>query len=302
METAIDAVRAFNRFFTRHVGAMDARFLGTDTNLAEARLLFEIARREPVAAASLQTILGIDRGYMSRMVARFEARGWIVRKAAARDDRSRPITLTKTGRTLAEDIDQRQRATVSQSVGSLSEMEQNDLVRSLTMARLLLDPAAGDGFTLRTARVGEVSLVASRQSILYAASHGWGHGLETLEAETTAAFLRTFDPDRERCWVAEIGGVMAGAVFLTNEGDGMGRLRLLHVEPFARRRGIGDALVRECVRFARETGYREVMLWTHSVLEPARRIYARTGFVCVETAIHDTFGEPLQGETWRIML
>ncbi len=95
---------------------------------------------------------------------------------------------------------------------------------------------------------------------------------------------------------------MAGAVFLTNEGDGMGRLRLLHVEPFARRRGIGDALVRECVRFARETGYREVMLWTHSVLEPARRIYARTGFVCVETAIHDTFGEPLQGETWRIML
>ncbi len=166
METAIDAVRAFNRFFTRHVGAMDARFLGTDTNLAEARLLFEIARREPVAAASLQTILGIDRGYMSRMVARFEARGWIVRKAAARDDRSRPITLTKTGRTLAEDIDQRQRATVSQSVGSLSEMEQNDLVRSLTMARLLLDPTAEDGFTLRTARVGEVSLVASRQSIL----------------------------------------------------------------------------------------------------------------------------------------
>jgi DNA-binding MarR family transcriptional regulator/GNAT superfamily N-acetyltransferase len=302
MDSTIDAIRSFNRFFTRHTGAMDARFLGTETNLAEARLLFEIGQRKPVVAADLQTLLGIDRGYMSRMVARFEQRGWIVRLPAKAGSRVRPIELTQEGRAVADEIDGRQRDAVIRALNGLNETDQAELAQALTKARLLLDPSASDVFTLRPARVGEISLVASRQAVLYAASHGWGHGLETLEAETTAAFLRNFDPAREACWVADIGGVMAGAVFLTDEGDGLGRLRLLHVEPFARRRGIGDALVRACIEFAREKGYRKVMLWTHSVLEDARRIYTRNGFECVGTEVHDTFGEPLQGETWRVML
>lgn len=302
MEHAIDSVRAFNRFFTRHVGAINARFLDTDTNLAEARLLYEIAQREPVAANILQDVLGIDRGYMSRMLARFEDREWIVRDRPATAGRIRPIRLTATGRAMAEEIDQRQRDAVAHTLKTLGVTEQHDLVQALTMARLLLDPSAEIGFTLRSARTGEVSLVASRQAILYAESHGWGRGFETLEAETTAAFLRNFKPGREHCWVADLGGVMAGAVFLTDEGDGLARLRLLHVETCARRRGIGDALVRECIGFARAKGYREIMLWTHSVLEPARRIYARNGFECVATEVHDTFGEPLQGETWRTAL
>jgi DNA-binding MarR family transcriptional regulator/GNAT superfamily N-acetyltransferase len=302
MDAAIESIRAFNRFFTRHVGAINSRFLDTDTNLAEARLLFEIAKREPVVANILQDVLGIDRGYMSRMIARLESRGWIVRDRSDTGRRVRPIRLTDSGRTIAKDIDSRQRDAVAGTLKALNSAEQRDLVQAMTMARLLLDPSADDSFFLRPARTGEVSLIASRQSILYAESHGWGRGLETLEAETTAAFLRDYKPEREHCWVADLGGVIAGAVFLTDEGEGLARLRLLHVEAFARRRGIGDALVGECIGFARDKGYREVMLWTHSVLEPARRIYARNGFECVSTEVHDTFGEPLQGETWRIML
>lgn len=302
MDHAIEAIRVFNRFFTRHVGAIDARFLDTDMNLPEARLLFEIARREPVSASALQSSLGLDRGYLSRSIARFEERGWITRSRADSDARLRPISLTSDGRAAFDLIDQRQRAAVAHDLSKLSSVEQADLVQALTKARLLLDPQAVAGYEIRTARTGEASQVAARQSVLYAASHGWGRELEILEAETTAAFLRDFKPGRERCWVAEIDGVMAGAVFLTDEGDGVARLRLLHVEPFARRRGIGDALVRECIGFAREKRYAQITLWTHTVLEAARRIYSRNGFELVSTEVHHTFGEAVQGETWRLTL
>lgn len=302
MDTAIEAIRTFNRFFTRHVGAIDARFLDTDANLPEARLLFEIARQEPVQANELQTGLGIDRGYLSRMIARFEDRGWITRDRLKADARTRSIRLTTEGRATFDNIDQRQRSAVAQDLTRLSAVEQDDLVQALTKARLLLDPGAVMEFVIRPARTGEVSQVAARQSILYAASHGWGRELETLEAETTATFLRRFNPGREQCWVADLAGVMAGAVFLTDEGNGVARLRLLHVEPFARRRGIGDALVHTCLGFAREKRYDQVTLWTHTVLSAARRIYAAYGFDCIATNTHHEFGRPVQGETWQLIL
>ncbi|WP_428391614.1 bifunctional helix-turn-helix transcriptional regulator/GNAT family N-acetyltransferase [Lichenicoccus sp.] len=302
MDDAIDSIRTFNRFFTHHVGAIDARFLDTDANLPEARLLFEIARHEPVMANALQSALGLDRGYLSRMIVRLEKRGWIKRCRTDADARGRPIHLTPPGRAAFNLIDLRQRTAVAQDLDRLSPIERIDLVECLTKARLLLGHGGGADFRIRPARTGEASQVAARQSILYAESHGWGRGLEILEAETTAAFLRDFKPDREQCWVADIEGVMAGAVFLTDEGRSRARLRLLHVEPFARRRGLGDALVRECIRFAREKEYAQITLWTHTVLDAARRLYARNGFSCISTELHHEFGQPVQGETWRLLL
>lgn len=303
MEDAdVTAVRRFNRFYTQTIGALDARFLGTDASLPEARLLFEIATREPVTASMLQDVLGMDAGYLSRMIARFQARGWVVRVVREDDARARDLRLTEAGRDAFAIVDERQRAAVSDLLDEVPGTSRRDLVEALTRARLLLDPASGGPFHIRPFRTGEPALIAARQSVLYAESHGWGRELEVIEGEVTAAFLRDFDPAREQCWVAEIDGVMAGAVFVTDEGDGLARLRLLHVEPFARRRGIGEALVARCVGFARETGYTALTLWTHTVLESARRIYAAQGFRCVETAVHDRFGVPLQGETWRLEL
>lgn len=303
MEDAdVTAVRRFNRFYTQTIGALDAHFLGTDASLLEARLLFEIATREPVTASVLQDVLGMDAGYLSRMIARFQARGWVVRVVRADDARARDLRLTETGRDAFAIIDERQRAAVSDLLDEVTGTSRRDLVEALTRARLLLDPASGGPFHIRPFRTGEPALIAARQSVLYAESHGWGRELEVIEGAVTAAFLRDFDPAREQCWVAEIDGVMAGAVFVTDEGDGLARLRLLHVEPFARRRGIGEALVARCVGFAREAGYTALTLWTHSVLQSARRIYAAQGFRCVEMAMHDRFGVPLQGETWRLEL
>ncbi|NIE80890.1 bifunctional helix-turn-helix transcriptional regulator/GNAT family N-acetyltransferase [Asaia sp. As-1742] len=303
MDHAIEAVRRFNRFYVQHVGALDAHFAGSDISLTEARLIFEIACLEhiqgtPVTAAALQHSLQIDRGQLSRMIGRLTRRNLIHRDCPEHDRRLRPITLTPGGREMLSGLEKRVQGAIRTTLAALDPLSRDDLVTSLTHARFLLAPSADASLTLRAPRPGEVSLIASRQSALYAQSHGWGHKLECLIAETASRFLSGFDPAREACWVADLDQVMAGAVFLTDEGDGVARLRLLHVEPFARRRGIGDALVQQCLAFAREKHYRRVILWTHTVLENARRLYARNGFSCVATAPHDLFGVPLQGEDW----
>lgn len=302
MNTAVDSIRSFNRFFTKYVGALDPRFLGTDLGLGEARLLYEIAHAEDLLASDLQSALDMDPAYVSRVLRRFEERGWIVRGREAGDGRRRPIAMTAAGRAAFDEMDARQRAEVTAALDRLGPAQQGELVGALTCARALLDTSAQRRFSLRTFRAGDMGLIAARQSILYREVYGWGPQIEVIEGEVTTNFLRDFKPGREQCWVAEVDGVMAGSVFITDEGEGLSRLRLLYVEPFARGLGIGDALVSTCLQFAREVGYREMTLWTHTVLESARRIYAGHGFRIVETHVHEDFGEPVQSETWRLDL
>lgn len=302
MDDALATVRAFNRFYTLFVGALDPDFLGTQMSLPEARVLFEIAHaREPVAA-DVQVALGMDAGYLSRLLARFQSRGWITRAPVEGDGRRRSIALTAAGREAFEILDGRQRAKVEAVLDGLTRYQQADLVASLKTARGLLAGPADRAFALRTFRAGDMGLIAARQSLLYRETYGWGAGIEVNIGEATAAFLKGFKPSREQCWVAEVDGVMAGSIFLTDDGGGLSRLRLLYVEPFARGLGIGDALVATCVAFARQAGYGAIWLWTHTILESARRIYAAHGFRITDVHMHEEFGEPIQGENWRLEL
>jgi len=299
MDRAITALRAFNRFHTRFAGALTAHYMDSDLSLTEARLLYEIANRAAALAADLQAELGLDAGYVSRILRRFQAKGWIER-GRGEDGRRRPISLTKAGRAAFDRLDARTRAEVAGRIESLSEGDLGTLVAALdTVTGLLSDREAP--WHIRAFRTGDLAMIAARQSILYA-PYGWGRPMEILQGEVTTAFLRDFKPGREQCWVAERAGLMAGSVLLVDAGGNVGQLRLLYVEPWARGLGIGQALVEECVRFAREAGYDKVRLWTHTILESARRIYEAAGFRITETAIHHEFGEPVQGETWELEL
>jgi len=302
METSIAAVRRFNRFFTRFVGALDADFLDTGVSLAEARIIFEIAHREPCGATEVQAALDLDAGFLSRVLRRFEERHWIERQPVDGDGRRRSILLTPAGRALFETIDSRQRGEVETVLTRLDEPRRARLVAALEAAQDLIEARDRPGFTLRPFRFGDMGLIASRQSVLYRELFGWKDGIEIYEGEITSAFLRNFKPGREQCWVAEVDGAMAGSIFLTDEGDGLSRLRQLYVEPHFQGRGIGDALVSTCIAFARSVGYARMTLWTHSVLASARRIYAKQGFHIVETREHNTFGPTLLGETWELVL
>lgn len=299
MDDAIVALRAFNRFTTRFAGALDAHYLDSDLSLTEARLLYEIARRDAPLASELQAELGLDAGYVSRILRRFQNKGWIER-GRGEDARRRPITLTAMGREAFVALDARSRAKVAPYVERLGVADRETLVTAMATVTSLL--GGGDApWHIRTFRAGDLALIASRQSILYEA-YGWGLPMEILQGEVTAAFLKNFKPGREQCWIAERAGLMAGAVFIVDAGDNVGQLRLLHVEPWARGLGIGSALVAECVKFARAAGYAKMRLWTHTVLISARRIYEAEGFRIVETAIHDEFGKPEQGEIWELEL
>ena len=301
MDTLVDSLRTFNRFFTRYVGALDPAFLGVDVSLAEARLLYEIAHADGIVATQLAGILDMDVGFVSRVLGRFEQRGWLKREEA-HADRSRPLSLTTQGRAIFREIDKRQVKKVSALLESLRPSQRADLAACLSCARLLMGDTADRDFTIRTFRIGDFGYITARQSILYHEVYGWNGLIEANEGEVTSAFVRNFKAGRDQCWIAEIGGAMVGSIIVTDEGEGLCRLRLLYVEPTARGLGIGTALVDECLTFARQVGFTRMTLWTHTILESARRIYAAKGFKVVEEHEHDLFGPKLKGETWQLAL
>ena len=301
MDEAVTALRAFNRFHTRFAGALDTHYMQSDLSLVEARLLYEIAHREGPVAAELQAELGLDAGYVSRILRGFQARGWIER-GRGEDARRRPIALTEAGRAAFDALDRRTRSEVEKPIGALGPAARETLVQALSTVQALLGGGADPGWTLRTFRPGDLGMIAGRQSLLYAEGWGWGLPMEILQGEITTAFLRDFQPGREQCWVAERAGSMAGSVLLVDGGDNVAKLRLLYVEPWARGLGIGQALVAECIAFARAAGYDRMQLWTHKVLASARRIYAAAGMEIVREETHDAFGKPEEGEIWEMAL
>jgi DNA-binding MarR family transcriptional regulator/GNAT superfamily N-acetyltransferase len=302
MEQVIASVRRFNRFFTSFVGALDDDFLDTGMTLAEARILFEIAKSSSCFADDVQRSLNLDAGFVSRVLRRFEGRRWIKRSPTETDGRRRSIRLTTLGRRHFEQLDSRQRDVVQRCLHRLDTGLQHRLVATLETAQDLLESKEISPFNIRTFRPGDMGLIASRQSVLYQETYGWNSNIEVNVGEVTTNFIRNFKSGREQCWVAEVDGQIAGSIFLTDEQGGMARLRLLYVEPEFQGRGIGDALVSTCLQFARSVGYSRITLWTHSILEGARRIYTRHGFRIADEKDHTLFGIPLHGETWELQL
>lgn len=300
----VAAVRAFNRFYTRAIGVLDRAYLGGPYTLAETRVLYEIALAGRGRPGAIAAALGLDPGYLSRILARLARDGLIVREKSPSDGRSVRLRLTESGATFFHEIDARSAAVIEGLVSGLSDAGQRRLVGALDDARGLLGGAAepGSEVVLRPHRSGDMGWVIERHAALYGREYGWGPGIEEVTARVCADFLEHYDPARERCWIAERDGVRLGSVFLVKETDEVARLRLLLLEPSARGLGLGKRLVGECVAFARAAGYREIVLWTHAVLVAARRIYAAAGFRIVETWTHDEFGKEEVSETWRLGL
>jgi DNA-binding MarR family transcriptional regulator/GNAT superfamily N-acetyltransferase len=299
VENAVAALRRFNRTYTRLAGLLEPRYNGSDLSLAEARALYEIAHGA-LLASDIQAVLGLDAGYVSRIIRGFQTRGWITRGRGA-DARQRPIELTPAGRTAFDTLDRTTRQRAADQLAGLADADRRALTAALDSVQALLGGSGVAPYAIRTFRTGDMGMIAARQSILYE-PFDWGRPMEALQGEITAAFVRDYKPGRDQCWIAERAGVMAGSVMLVDVGDGVAKLRLLYVEPWARGLGIGGALVDRCIAFARDAGYARITLWTHTVLTSARRIYDAAGFTLTETAMHDDFGRPEQGETWDLDL
>jgi DNA-binding MarR family transcriptional regulator/N-acetylglutamate synthase-like GNAT family acetyltransferase len=300
----IQAVRAFNRFYTQRIGAVREGFLESPFSLSEVRVLYELAHRKSVTAAELARDLGLDTGYLSRILRRFVQRGLVSRKRSQNDGRQAILALTPRGAEAFAPLQRRQEDEVRALLARLDDTGLDGLLAAMRTIEEILGRTNGRTKTvvIRDHRPGDVGWVIQRHGALYAREYGWDAQFEALVAEIGAKFLREFDARRERCWIAEADGKNAGCVFCVNKGEGVAQLRLLLVEPEARGLGIGARLVDECIAFARRTGYTKIVLWTNDILHAARRIYERAGFRLVEEERHHSFGHDLVGQYWELAL
>jgi DNA-binding MarR family transcriptional regulator/N-acetylglutamate synthase-like GNAT family acetyltransferase len=302
-EARIAAVRRFNRFYTRRIGLLDDGYLRSPFSLTEVRVLYELAHREQTTGAELARDLGLDPGYLSRMLRTFLRRGLITRTASGEDGRVTLLALTSRGRKAFTPLDAKAREQVGAMLGAIPSSAQERLVASMrAIESALATTASAPRVTLRRHRPGDMGWVVQRHGVLYWEEYGWDERFEALVAGIVAKFIEHLDPKRERCWIAELDGEPVGSVFCVKQSTAVAKLRLLLVEPRARGLGIGRRLVDECIAFARSAGYREMVLWTNDVLVAARHIYERAGFTLVESERHTSFGKRLVGENWRLRL
>ncbi|GGI26483.1 bifunctional helix-turn-helix transcriptional regulator/GNAT family N-acetyltransferase [Bradyrhizobium guangdongense] len=297
----IAAIRAFNRFYTRKLGVLDQHLGKSPFSLSEARVLYELAHRDDVSAKEIGNELGLDPGYLSRIVQSFDEKGLITRKPLPADRRQHQLSLTAKGRQAFAKLNLGSQTEVAAMLAQLPAGEAARLTQAMATIEDVLEqrPSRRAAVVLRSHRVGDMGWVISKQAAAYAADYGWDISYEALVAEICAQFIKSYDAAREHCWIAEVGGEPVGSIFLVKATDEIAKLRLLQVEKKARGLGVGRALVQQCIEGARQRGYRRMTLWTQSILVAARGIYKAAGFELVAAKPHHSFGQDLIGETWE---
>jgi DNA-binding MarR family transcriptional regulator/GNAT superfamily N-acetyltransferase len=297
----IEELRSFNRFYTRKIGVLDERHLQSQFSLAEARVLYELSRCEQPTATDIGRELGLDAGYLSRILRRFERQRLIDRTPSKKDGRRSLLRLTAMGEKAFAPLERKTKAIAQGILEPLSPDRREQLLTNMRSIQTMLSTSE-DSITLRTHRYGDMSWIVERQIEVYEQEQGWRERFEYLMIRIAADILENFDPSRERIWIAERNGERVGSVCVVAESKSVARLRLLLVDPSSRGSGLGRALVDECIKFARATSYRKMVLWTQHVLHPARKIYEDAGFRLTGRKKHSDFGVPLVGETWELRL
>ncbi|MGJ7495890.1 bifunctional helix-turn-helix transcriptional regulator/GNAT family N-acetyltransferase [Variovorax sp. RT4R15] len=303
---AVKAVRQFNRFYTARIGALGG-YLGSGMPLTDVRVLYALAHREKPVASEIGKALGLDAGYLSRILRRFDKAGWLSRRPHPADARQSLLALTEAGHAAFAPLQQRSRDEAAGLLAPLAAAERQQLVEAMATVQTLLDPerpASTKPVTavLRDPAPGDIGWVVQQHGEIYAREYGWNAEFEGLVADIAGRFLRKFQPEWERCWIAELNGERVGAVFLARKSANTAQLRMLILAPQARGLGLGGRLTDECIAFARRKGYKTMVLWTNSCLSAARGIYAARGFRLTKSEPYEGFGQQLIGETWTLKL
>jgi len=303
---AVKAIRQFNRFYTRRIGVLDP-YLDSDLSLTDVRVLYELAHRAQAVASEIGRDLHLDGGYLSRILRRFESRGWLQRQPDARDARQSLLVLTEAGHASFAPLQQKSRDEARALLAPLAPAERHQLIEAMDTLQALLEPgrrppARTQAAVLREPAPGDIGWVVQQHGEIYAREYGWNSDFEALVADIAAQFLRKLQPAWERCWIAELDGERVGAVFVVRKSATTAQLRMLILSPKARGLGLGARLTDECIAFARAKGYRKMVLWTNSCLAAARGIYAARGFKLVKSEPYEGFGQQLVGETWELRL
>jgi DNA-binding MarR family transcriptional regulator/GNAT superfamily N-acetyltransferase len=296
----VAAVRRFNRFYTQRIGVLRDNW--HPFSLTEARVLYELTRHDKASASELVEQLGIDAGYLSRILRRFQQQGFIRKETSRSDERRSHLSLTIKGRKAFAPLEARSNEQVGAMLSALTPGMQQQVVATMHGIEQALNGQREKNYTLRAPRPGDFGWVVARHATFYAENYGWREPFEGMCAQIVADFANHCDPKRERCWIAERNEEAVGSIFLVKDTDDVARIRLLLVDPSAQGLGIGSALVDVCIGFARQAGYRRITLWTHQILTAARALYERKGFTLTASKAHKSWGVEVIGETWDLEL
>jgi len=300
----VEAVRRFNRFYTRQIGVVSKQYLNSQLSVTEARVIYELENHELTTAIELSKELGLDSGQLSRILRDFKMQGLIDKQPSGTDARQKILRLTDKGQNAFAMLNARSHSRIEAMLNKVPLEDQGRLVEAMHTIEMLLgiQPERKVAYILRPHQSGDMGWVVHRHGVLYAEEYGWDEQFEALVADVVAKFIRHYDPKREHCWIVEKDGENIGSVFLVKKSNTIAKLRLLLVEPKARGLGVGTRLVNECIRFAKKDGYKKITLWTNSVLVAARHVYEKAGFRLVEEEPHHSFGHDLVGQTWELKL
>lgn len=298
------AMRRFNRFYTKQIGVLTHNLLHSPFTLAEARVIYEMAHHDRPTATALGNELGLDPGQLSRILRDLNRQGIVSKKPSPTDKRQSLLSLTAKGQKAFAQLNSRSQGEIETMLGQLSEGDQQQLMSAMERIEGLLNPTPTPkaAYLLRAPQPGDLGQVIALHGRLYAHEYGWNEEFEGLVAEIVAKFIHDYDPKWERFWIAEMDGQVVGSVCIVKKSATVAKLRLLIVDPKARGLGMGNRLVEECIRFARQAGYKKMTLWTNSILTAARHIYTKAGFQLTVKEQHHSYGHDLIGETWDLDL
>ena len=303
--THVKALRGFNRFYTQRIGVLDP-YLASGFSLTEVRVLYELAHRDQPTATELAQSLALDGGYLSRILRRFESKKWLARAPSPADGRQSLLKLTDAGHAAFAPLQQKSRDEAAGLLAPLADADRHKVINALGSVQQLLDPAAAPPATrtalLRGLQPGDMGWVVQQHGEIYAREYHWNLEFEGLVAGIAAEFIKSYQPEWERCWMAELNGERVGSVFVVRKSKTVAQLRMLILAPQARGLGLGARLTDECLAFARAKGYKKIVLWTHSCLTAARDIYGKRGFRLTASEPHHSYGQDLVGETWELVL
>ncbi len=297
----VESIRSFNRFYTDILGLLNRHILDSRYSLTEVRILFEIDKTDKCSANMLMEKLNIDRGYMSRILKKFESEGLIRREGSSSDGRKLFLNLTPSGKAIISALEEKSDKQVFQLIGHLAESEQEKLVNSMKYIKnALLDGISP--VTIRTYQQKDIDYIIKRHRELYETEYGFSPAFGDYVEKYLLEFHERHDEDWDNIWIAESYNEIVGVIALVKVNVSTAQLRWFLIEPEMRGRGLGHRLMETVIDFCKEKNYDHVVLWTVSMLDAARHLYRHYGFELTETKKNDTWGESLTEERWDLYL
>ncbi|GGE33118.1 putative HTH-type DNA-binding domain-containing acetyltransferase YbfA [Pullulanibacillus camelliae] len=294
----------FNKYYAQILAQIDQGVYNGPFSLNETGIMFMLHDKKGCTATAVRERLGLDRGYMSRMIQRLEEKDILYKESSSQDKRQQLLFLTQKGTHTLEHIMEKITQSISQKIEDLSKQELDRLVMAMETLRLMDKGASSfkeNEVIIRPFRPGDIGYVAHLHGKLYHQDYHFGRMFEYYVMKGLTEFM--VNANDGELWVAEVNGTMAGSIAVTKAEETVAQLRWFILDEHYQGLGVGTRLLETALEFCKINHFHHVFLWTVSVLEAARHLYRKYNFKCTQEVPNVEWGETkLVEERWELDL